>query len=420
MWSQCQHLAKCSSKWRNTQKYKSFNSSFKPSYFNFSHNKTLQINKHFTPEWNPTFNILSNKCNYSTQIVKNEENKSANNNDNYLFLLGFILSAIAFGLLSNRNENKKNAEEKEEKITMPKTEFKQNVIESNSEQYLIQFIQTPKELETLKEETDFITSESININLKNEEEITLNFPTMEEIDRTIETLEKEYQLFHKFDSDDDENNEISDDIDNNNKYNNNDIDNNDNGNNTEYKLINTDIEDDDEIFTIETINRLFGEENDKSLIQKPSNECDSVDFICENPDHKHHRDYDFNTDSQFGEEDEDDIDDDDMSDWDEDLDEENSPSIMKKYNTGDYVPASVVPSSPKFGFNSVEYPYTDRMDEREYVEEKFKLQIELLKMQRWVKETGAKIVVILEGRDAAGKGFLFTIYSTIYFMPFNF
>lgn len=32
-------------------------------------------------------------------------------------------------------------------------------------------------------------------------------------------------------------------------------------------------------------------------------------------------------------------------------------------------------------------------------------KIELLKMQRWVKERGAKIVVVVEGRDAAGKGF---------------
>ncbi|MEM6357000.1 MAG: polyphosphate kinase 2 [Pseudomonadota bacterium] len=39
-----------------------------------------------------------------------------------------------------------------------------------------------------------------------------------------------------------------------------------------------------------------------------------------------------------------------------------------------------------------------------YLKELARLQIELVKMQEWVRETGAKIVVIFEGRDAAGKG----------------
>ncbi len=45
-----------------------------------------------------------------------------------------------------------------------------------------------------------------------------------------------------------------------------------------------------------------------------------------------------------------------------------------------------------------------RMKRREYEEELAKLQIELVKLQQWVKHTGAKICVIFEGRDAAGKG----------------
>jgi polyphosphate kinase 2 (PPK2 family) len=32
------------------------------------------------------------------------------------------------------------------------------------------------------------------------------------------------------------------------------------------------------------------------------------------------------------------------------------------------------------------------------------LQIELLKMQRWVEDTGQRVLVLFEGRDAAGKG----------------
>jgi polyphosphate kinase 2 len=50
------------------------------------------------------------------------------------------------------------------------------------------------------------------------------------------------------------------------------------------------------------------------------------------------------------------------------------------------------------------YPYSERMQRREYEVEKRQLQIELLKLQGWVKDTGQKLVVVFEGRDAAGKG----------------
>ena len=50
------------------------------------------------------------------------------------------------------------------------------------------------------------------------------------------------------------------------------------------------------------------------------------------------------------------------------------------------------------------YPYDERMTRREYEYTKRLLQIELLKMQSWVKESGQRIVMIFEGRDAAGKG----------------
>src|SRR3954463_10520750 len=50
------------------------------------------------------------------------------------------------------------------------------------------------------------------------------------------------------------------------------------------------------------------------------------------------------------------------------------------------------------------YPYSERMERREYEVEKRKLQIELLKLQGWVKDTGQRLVLVFEGRDAAGKG----------------
>jgi polyphosphate kinase len=44
------------------------------------------------------------------------------------------------------------------------------------------------------------------------------------------------------------------------------------------------------------------------------------------------------------------------------------------------------------------------MRRAEYDRRKRELQIELLKMQSWVKDTGQRVVVLFEGRDAAGKG----------------
>ncbi|MGL4306265.1 MAG: polyphosphate kinase 2 [Mycobacteriaceae bacterium] len=50
------------------------------------------------------------------------------------------------------------------------------------------------------------------------------------------------------------------------------------------------------------------------------------------------------------------------------------------------------------------YPYEKKMQRAEYERTKRKLQIELLKLQLWTKETGQRICIIFEGRDAAGKG----------------
>ncbi|AQS65877.1 polyphosphate kinase 2 [Streptomyces pactum] len=50
------------------------------------------------------------------------------------------------------------------------------------------------------------------------------------------------------------------------------------------------------------------------------------------------------------------------------------------------------------------HPYDRKVRRAEYERQKRVLQIELLKMQRWAKETGQRIVVLCEGRDAAGKG----------------
>jgi polyphosphate kinase 2 len=50
------------------------------------------------------------------------------------------------------------------------------------------------------------------------------------------------------------------------------------------------------------------------------------------------------------------------------------------------------------------YPYPERLPRAEYEVTKRQLQIELLKLQNWVKDTGQRLVILFEGRDAAGKG----------------
>jgi hypothetical protein len=50
------------------------------------------------------------------------------------------------------------------------------------------------------------------------------------------------------------------------------------------------------------------------------------------------------------------------------------------------------------------YPYDRKVRRGEYERAKRILQIEMLKLQRWAKDTGARLIVVCEGRDAAGKG----------------
>ena len=50
------------------------------------------------------------------------------------------------------------------------------------------------------------------------------------------------------------------------------------------------------------------------------------------------------------------------------------------------------------------YPYRNLMSRKAYEKQKYRLQVELLKLQNWIKENGQRVVIIFEGRDAAGKG----------------
>ena len=62
----------------------------------------------------------------------------------------------------------------------------------------------------------------------------------------------------------------------------------------------------------------------------------------------------------------------------------------------------------QFGENKIScdgpYPYEKKMKTKVYEKTLVNLQIELNKLQDWVQKTGQKIVIVFEGRDAAGKG----------------
>jgi polyphosphate kinase 2 len=51
-----------------------------------------------------------------------------------------------------------------------------------------------------------------------------------------------------------------------------------------------------------------------------------------------------------------------------------------------------------------DFPYNKKMGRKQYESAKRKMQVELVKMQNWIRETGQKLVLVFEGRDAAGKG----------------
>ena len=62
------------------------------------------------------------------------------------------------------------------------------------------------------------------------------------------------------------------------------------------------------------------------------------------------------------------------------------------------------PNAARQAFESGEYPYKRKIKRAVYERKKAALQVELLKMQAWAETNGQKILMLFEGRDAAGKG----------------
>ncbi len=58
----------------------------------------------------------------------------------------------------------------------------------------------------------------------------------------------------------------------------------------------------------------------------------------------------------------------------------------------------------ELAFRSGGYPYSKKMKEKKYLKQLVKLQIELAKVQDWAQKNGERLVLVFEGRDAAGKG----------------
>ncbi len=89
---------------------------------------------------------------------------------------------------------------------------------------------------------------------------------------------------------------------------------------------------------------------------------------------------------------------------------ETVPTITEQVHTGPgeeehiSLPAELLAENNDDEPLSKSYPYPKRMKRSVYEREKRILQIELLKVQKWVKETNQRIVCLFEGRDAAGKG----------------
>jgi polyphosphate kinase 2 len=83
-------------------------------------------------------------------------------------------------------------------------------------------------------------------------------------------------------------------------------------------------------------------------------------------------------------------------------------ALLRSALASDEEPATKLPVSPDDelapDWREGGYPYKNLMSRKAYEKQKYRLQVELLKLQAWVKETGQRVVILFEGRDAAGKG----------------
>ncbi len=67
-------------------------------------------------------------------------------------------------------------------------------------------------------------------------------------------------------------------------------------------------------------------------------------------------------------------------------------------------PLNIAPDVRARYFREDIYPYAERMRRKEYETQKLPLQVELVKLQNWIRDAGERVIILFEGRDAAGKG----------------
>jgi len=83
-------------------------------------------------------------------------------------------------------------------------------------------------------------------------------------------------------------------------------------------------------------------------------------------------------------------------------------SLASALTHEDDVPYGIPPMGPDdqlvADWQHAVYPYANLLSRKSYEKQKYQLQVELLKLQAWVKESGSRVVILFEGRDAAGKG----------------
>jgi polyphosphate kinase len=79
-------------------------------------------------------------------------------------------------------------------------------------------------------------------------------------------------------------------------------------------------------------------------------------------------------------------------------------ATSKKAATFDITAPDLPKAIEKAAFSCGDYPYDKKYKRKRYDKEMEALQIELQKMLAWIKESGERLVIVMEGRDAAGKG----------------
>jgi polyphosphate kinase 2 len=86
--------------------------------------------------------------------------------------------------------------------------------------------------------------------------------------------------------------------------------------------------------------------------------------------------------------------------------EAKTPEPIRGAGDGDAKPQAVVAAASKGGQDTaaVDAAKSKKLSKKEYEEELARLHIELVKLQEWVKYKGLRVIIIFEGRDAAGKG----------------